>query len=260
MTLGSYDASTHMLEKRPLKIYYRISDNSLVKERFGDKKRCLENFLRTFAPAPDEVVVIADRCQEPTLQMIQDLFAESHGSRSGKGAQLPSEWLVRTDIGHGSGSFRKAAEMAMTLPDSEMVYFLEDDYLHLPGARQLIVEGLQFVAPYVTLYDHPDKYVNASQGGNPLIEGGGEVTRVLRTPLSHWKHSNSTTMTFATTVGVLRKDMPVWNFYTRDPYPDDFRAFLDLNRRGRRVGVSIPGRSTHCDPKWPTPGVDWDKV
>jgi hypothetical protein len=235
-----------------MKIYYRISDNSYIKPRFGDKRRCLENFFKVFAPAADELVIVADHCKGPTLEMIREVSrAFSH---------FPGDQILhRTEIGHGAGSWRYTAQLASQLPDREAVYFLEDDYLHLPGAGSLLQEGLA-LAPYATLYDHGDKYVSPQQGGNPFVQNGGEATRLLRSQSSHWKLTNSTTMTFATTAEVLRADLPVWDAHTRGTHPNDFGAFLDLHRKGRTLVVSIPGRSTHCDPPWASPGVDWDAV
>jgi hypothetical protein len=196
--------------------------------------------------------MIADRCGEPTLDMICSALKNSPG-------QLTADLLHRTQIGNGAGSFRHAVQQTAALPDNEQIYFLEDDYLHLPDAKKVLLEGLA-IAPYVTLYDHPDKYVPRERGGNPFVQNGGEPTRVLRSLSSHWKLTNSTTMTFATTAGVLRADLPIWDVHTRGTHPNDFPAFLDLHRKGRALIVSIPGRSTHCDPQWPTPGVDWDAV
>jgi hypothetical protein len=235
-----------------MKTFYRISDNSYVKPRFGDKRRCLENFLAVFAPATEEFVVVADRCGQATIEMIQNLCKASPG-------QIQEPVIHRTDIGNGAGSWRFAAQLALQLPDSEIVYFLEDDYLHLPGSKALMIEGLR-IAPYATLYDHFDKYLAREQGGNPFVQGGGEPTRVVRTASSHWKFTNSTTMTFATTVGVLRADLNIWDVHTRNPHPNDFGAFIDLHRKGRTLVTTIPGRSTHCEVHVASPGVDWDAV
>jgi hypothetical protein len=58
-------------------------------------------------------------------------------------------------------------------------------------------EGFELGASFVALYDHPDKYLDPSKGGNPYCEGGAEDTRVYLTTSCHWKITNSTTMTFA---------------------------------------------------------------
>jgi outer membrane scaffolding protein for murein synthesis (MipA/OmpV family) len=65
---------------------------------------------------------------------------------------------------------------------------------------------LELGASFVSLYDHPDKYLPPSQGGNPYCEGGAEDTRVYLTKSTHWKITNSTTMTFAATVSTLKKN------------------------------------------------------
>jgi hypothetical protein len=235
-----------------MKTYYRISDNSFVKPRFGDKRRCLENFVATFAPSADELVIIADRCGEATIEMIRQVCKPSLG-------QLRNDQIHRTEIGNGAGSWRYAAQLAMQLPDNQPVYLLEDDYLHLPDSRTLMMEGLT-IAQYVTLYDHPDKYIPLVQGGNPFVEHGGELTRVLRTTSSHWRFTSSTTMTFATTAGVLRADYATWDRCTQGSHPNDYAAFLELHQKGKMLAVCIPGRSTHCDVKWAGAGVNWDAV
>ena len=69
--------------------------------------------------------------------------------------------------------FNMALDLALKQTECEGVYFVEDDYLHHPRSYEILIEGLELGADYITLYDHPDKYFD---GGNPLIEGDGEVT------------------------------------------------------------------------------------
>ena len=234
-----------------MNIYYRISDCSIEKARFTDKRRSLTNFLRVFAPGPGELTILADRCGDATVEMIRDVCRAA--------TPAVGEDAIRRTVAGNAGSWRCAAELALKLPDDAPVYFLEDDYLHLPGSRSLLLEGLT-IADYVTLYDHPDKYINRDQGGNPLVEQGGEMTRVVRTTTTHWKYTNSTTMTFAVAVRILRQDWPIWDLHTRGYLPVDMYAFLALREKGRRVAVSLPGRSTHCEPQNRSPFVDWESV
>ena len=107
------------------------------------------------------------------------------------------------------------------------------------------------------MYDHPDKYLDPSKGGNPYCEGGAEDTRVYLTKTCHWKVTNSTTMTFAARVDVLRETEPILRKWTTATYPEDFKMFLDLRENGHLLISSIPGFSTHGETAWLSPLTDW---
>jgi len=227
-----------------MKIFYRISDGSYKKERYAHatKKGCLENFLKHFPK--EEIIIYADNVKNETYEWL-----ESYGCN-----------LIRTNGGSSAAGFRIILQDALKLPDAEVAYFVEDDYLHLPNARKVLLEGLER-AHYVTLYDHVDKYIPASMGGNHFIaDDGAEETRVFLTVSSHWKLTNSTTMTFASTVEVLREDAPLWLSYTEGTYPRDFDCFINLRKRGRTLASPIPSLSTHCEPRWAAPLIDWEKI
>lgn len=227
-----------------MKVLYRISDGSYKKERHAHatKKVCLENFLSQFPK--EDVIVFADNVKDETFEWLQSYGFE----------------LRRTNGGSSAAGFRIVFEEALKLADDEIVYFVEDDYLHLPKSKEVLLEGLDRT-DYVTLYDHVDKYIPARDGGNPYIdENGGETTVVFLTKNSHWKLTNSTTMTFAAKVGTLRKDESVWRKYTVGTHPYDFQCFLELRENGRTLASPIPGLSTHCEPRWAAPLIDWDNV
>jgi hypothetical protein len=227
-----------------MKILYRISDGSYKKERFSNatKEHCIENFLQQFPK--EEVTIYADNVRDTTFEWITSLGCVTH----------------RTNGGSSAAGFRIVFEEALKLPDNELVYFVEDDYLHLPKSRQVLLEGLDH-ADYVSLYDHADKYIPARKGGNPLIEDdGAEITKVFVTKTTHWKLTNSTTMTFAAKVSTLREDQELWTQHTSGTYPRDFDCFLKLRERGRALITPIPGYSTHCEPMWASPLTDWLSV
>jgi hypothetical protein len=80
--------------------------------------------------------------------------------------------------------------------EDDSVYLLEDDYIHKPGSSLALSEGL-LLADYVTLYDHPDKYRLAAESGNRFNHQKLHPTILYASPTSHWRETNSTTMTFA---------------------------------------------------------------
>ena len=139
---------------------------------------------------------------------------------------------------------------------------MENDYLHRPGSENILVEGIDLGAEYLSLYDHPDKYIPASRGGNPQIDDdGGEYTKLFLSKSCHWKITNSTTMTFASTVRVLKEDEEVLRKWTnRGHYPDDYKMFLELREKNRILVTSVPGYSTHGETAWLSPLTDWSKI
>ena len=227
-----------------MRILYRISDGSYKKERFqhATKKGCLENFLKHFPS--EEITLYADNVSDETYEWLQTYDLE----------------VIRTNGGSSAAGFRIVLDEALKLDDTEIVYFVEDDYLHLENSRQVLLEGLERT-DYVTLYDHVDKYMPASEGGNPYIdEDAAEETKVFLTKSSHWKLTNSTTMTFAAKVKTLREDEPTWRKHIEGKHPNDFGCFIELRNNGRSLSSPMPGLSTHCEPMWAAPLIDWEQV
>ncbi|NBV85081.1 MAG: hypothetical protein EBS01_02180 [Verrucomicrobia bacterium] len=177
--------------------------------------------------------------------------------------------LHRSSLGN-SGSFWYCYRLAMQLPPDECVYFVENDYIHLPNSKRVLMEGLA-IADYVTLYDHPDKYVD---GFNPAVKNGGEKSKVLLSKSTHWKVTNSTTMTFASNVaclrndqlffkcysiGILKKGFPILKRFQGGSCPDDYRIFNTLRLLKRRVLISpLPGYSTHGEKQFLAPFGKWE--
>jgi hypothetical protein len=229
-----------------MKIIYRISDSGYnkVKPDYINNEACLANATKVFKDA--DWLVIADNVSEPTENMIRRYVAE--------------DLIKWVSVGHGAGTFNLALDEALQEPDWQVVYFLENDYLHKPNSDKVILEGLELGASFVSLYDHPDKYLPPSQGGNPYCEGGAEDTRVYLTKSSHWKITNSTTMTFAATVETLKRTEETLRKYTQGSYPEDFKMFLDLREQGELLVTPIPGYATHGETAWLSPLTDWSKI
>lgn len=219
-----------------MRIYYRLSDKSYPKTKLigSSKEICLKNFCQAFAevifgkdpPPPEDFIppvrIICDNCERRTVKMIAE-------------TGIP---YTLTELGN-AGSLKHALELAIKeAEDDELVYFCEDDYLHLPNACILLQEGIKR-SEYVTLYDHPDKYTR--------VYNGGEFSKVIRTPSSHWRYTASTCMTFGTKAKTLKADLETWHKYTSETHPHDHRIFTDLLKNGRRLAVCIPGAACHVD-------------
>ena len=227
-----------------MKVIYRIADVGYkkVKPEYISNEKCLSNFVWTFQD--HDILVMADNISDKTRGMIQQ-------------HEVPIEHV---SVGHGAGTFNLALDIALTYDDDEIVYFVENDYIHLEASPQIIEEGFGLGASFVSLYDHPDKYLDPSKGGNPYCEGGGEDTRVYLTESCHWKITNSTTMTFAAKVSTLKRVEPILRKWTSETHPNDFQMFLALREQGELLITSIPGYSTHGETAWLSPLTDWSKI
>ena len=228
-----------------MKIIYRISDAgySKVKPDYINNENCLKNALGIFPWTRYDWSVIADNISEETNNMIQKYIPRNH--------------INYVSVGNGAGTFNLALDEALQSADDEIIYFLENDYLHKPGADKILKEGFNVGYSYVALYDHPDKYID---GANPLVEDGGEVTRVMISKSCHWKITNSTTMTFAAQVKTLKKDESILREYTSGSYPRDFEMFLALREKQHGLITPIPGYSTHGETAWLSPLTDWSQI
>jgi hypothetical protein len=252
-------------------IYYRISDKGNPKEKLdhADKISCLKNAIREFGS--ESFNIIADNCTAETIGGIRTLGLS----------------IEETSLGNSASFMHMLDRILAERSDDELVYLLEDDYLHLPGSRIALEEAFA-IGDYVTLYDHPDKYKLDKDGGNPLNWKGMHTTKVYVTNTSHWRETDSTTMTFACRVGTLRADYDVWKRYTHSRNPDDFHGFMTLSQKslmdaiaflvrrrkkecklillnwilGRKMRIvlsAIPAKATHAEIAWLAPVVDWKK-
>ncbi|UCB46431.1 MAG: glycosyltransferase family 2 protein [Spirochaetota bacterium] len=244
-----------------LVVYYRVSDTPAYKDKkkpvYVNNETCLANFLKNFCP--ENLHVIADSVNDQTGEFLNKIRKK-----------------YAFDVEHvqnksGSKTFSHVFHLALQNMDGDIVYFVEDDYLHLPRSKELLLEAFKETeADYVTLYDHPDKYVNSKDGGpNPFIKHGGELTRVIKTSSSHWKKTNSTTLTFAARVRTLREDQKEWKRCVSSNVPNDFLVFVRLNKsrffyrpfkRKRILIHPVPGRATHGEADFLTPFCDWESV
>ena len=231
-----------------MKIIYRISDSGYnkVKPEFINNENCLKNFCSIFFNHINDIKILADNCSTDTIEMIQKYIKPSN--------------IETVSVGHGAGTFNLALSMALNYDENEIVYFVENDYFHKPNADCILEEGFELGASFVSLYDHPDKYLDPSLGGNPYCSGGAEDTRVYLTKSTHWKITNSTTMTFASKVETLRKCESILRKYTQGSYPEDFKMFLELREQNALLITSIPGYSTHGETAWLSPLTNWENI
>lgn len=234
-----------------INVIYRISNAgfSKVKPEYISNEKCLRNAVNAFPLDKHNWKVLADSVNDETREMIEKY--------------VPQDNIEHITIKNGPGyPFMYVLDQLLKESDNDnqTVYFVENDYLHRPDSDIVLQEGIDLGADYVTLYDHPDKYLNANEGGNPFIEGRGEVTQVFLSNTCHWKFTNSTTGTFAAKVSTLRDDYEVIKKYANNQYWNDFHMFLELRDKGRSLISPLPGYATHGETAWLTPLINWNDI
>ena len=140
--------------------------------------------------------------------------------------------------------------------DEDIIYIIEDDYLHISGWETILSEAFEtFNVDYVTLYDHPDKY---------FLQMYEELqSKVLHTQSSHWRTTPSTCNTYSGKWKTFKKHWDTHIKYctpehTHDGY--DHTKFLDLWQQGSNLISPIPGYSTHCELPFLSPLINWNQI
>jgi hypothetical protein len=223
-----------------MKTIYRISDAGYnkVKPDYINNENCLKNFVKVFGN--ENILIIADNCCEDTIEMIKKYV---HPSK-----------INQVSIGHGAGTFNLALDEALKLDDDEIVYFIENDYIHILGSPEILEEGFDIGASYMALYLHPDKFIPPSNGGNPEVDqDGGYTTKIYRGESQLFGMFNSTTMTFAAKVKTLKEDEAILRKYTSGTHPNDFPMFLELRDKGSALLCPLNTFSTHGETQWLAP-------
>jgi hypothetical protein len=143
--------------------------------------------------------------------------------------------------------------------DNDIIYFLEDDYLHLPGWINIMLEGFEYIgADYYTLYDHPDKYGPTSY---PMLYED-LTSKIFATPNIHWRTTPNTTNTYACYYKTLIKHFDIHVKYCDlvEKWTKDSHKFQELWNIGSNLISCVPGYSTHVEGNMLSPVIDWSQL
>jgi hypothetical protein len=142
----------------------------------------------------------------------------------------------------------------------DIIYFVEDDYLHKEGWIDIMLEAFTEIDPdYCTLYDHPDKYTNQD---SYLTMYNDLQSQVLATSSLHWRTVPSTTNTYACRFKTLKKHFDIHVQYCDlvEKWTKDFNKFLHLWNEGSNLISCIPGYSSHIESTMFSPIYNWERL
>jgi hypothetical protein len=133
------------------------------------------------------------------------------------------------------------------IPDGDLVYMLENDYVHqhhwVSKVFELYASGVAF--DYLSLYDHRDKYF--------LQMYENLQARLFHTQTHHWRTTPSSCGSYIALISRFRSDYDILQLGLPDYY--FFNALI--KDRQRVLLTPIPGLSTHCMEGYLSPAVDW---
>ena len=217
-----------------------FSSNSVGKTRpeWFTREQCFKNLLDTLTT-------------NTKLTVVFDGEPDGHFINNYEGFEL-----LKFKGGNDGLSFLNLVNYveSLDLPEEDIVYFLEDDYLHQPKWPEVLQEGFDYIGvDYITLYDHKDKYFL------PMYEN--LQSKVLATPSVHWRTCPSTTNTYACRVKTFKKHIEIHKEYCdlERGFTRDHDKFIRLWQEGSNLISSIPGYSTHVEVEFMSPVVDWEQ-
>lgn len=178
---------------------------------------------------------------------------------------LETSKVVQLHRSGNANSFLQAISIAITFRDDDIVYFVEDDYFHCADSLCKLRDVFHDCScDYVTLYDHPDRYLAHDHRRH---DAQMRVNTVSLSGSHHWRTVESTCMTFAGRVRTIRDDLGIFMTHVRPGVvPKDRQLFRHLQglasfstANSRRVLLGpIPSLATHCETTYLAPNVDWD--
>jgi hypothetical protein len=243
-------------ETRKLHIYYRhVHAKAEASSRDPNKRRpawfsyeaCFRNLLSTIIADPlgsrVELTLVFDGTEADFL----DDFSSRYFANKDYGIKLQ---FIKGGSDRNSSLISLHMANTADMPDDDLIYILENDYLHQPGwvskVFELYSSGIVF--DYVSLYDHRDKY---------FLDIYKELTaKIFVSHSHHWRTAPSTCASFVMSKKVLREE-----YETHIAGIPDYFLFGKLTNEQKRILLTpIPGLATHCMEGYLSPVIDWTKV
>lgn len=162
-----------------------------------------------------------------------------------------------------SGSYVEALQRIKEVPDEDLVYLAEDDYLYTGDTFVEWMAAARDIpqADYFTFYDHPDRYTRTDDAWRPR-------ERVFVGGRRHWRTVESTCMTYGARAGRLKRDAGLHRALCYGNAPRDrmiWRAAQGVGRYFWKVPKRLligpmPSLITHAETQTLAPLIDWEEV
>lgn len=158
---------------------FDVGKRQLVRKCFDRLSANIDAFIKQAGSENLRFVCVYDHCSDDTLAYIR--------------SKSPYVEFVKPGVPGNAGSFCRCVEIASGLPDGEIAYFLEDDYLFLQNDVLLkLVYNMRRLSQYegrlaaIMPDDYPDRYRDNTYRGTVRVTETGHFIKI-----------DSTTCTFA---------------------------------------------------------------
>lgn len=198
-------------------------------------EKCYRNLLETFDFGRANLTFFFDGAKGP----LSEHFLKNEKN------------VIQIQEGTEAGSFLRLLDHVskLDLRPETVLYFVEDDYIHRPGWLDVLLEGME-IADYATLYDHKDKYFLY-----PDL-----TSRIFASRTCHWRTTPSTTNTFCCRFKTLLEHLPIHRKFSMGrSISSDHEKFCQLQSQGAMLISPMPGWSTHAEPEFASPCIDWEE-
>lgn len=202
-------------------------------DKYQLNRLCLKSFVQAFKDIKPHVIVLGDYCDYLESELLEEV--------------LPFEYeYIPTKIGINATCL-KQYEMASKV-DSEIIIFLETDYLFNPDVNvDKWISGIKELG-LVSPYNHPNYYKDRQQHSN--------ICQIELVDDHIFRSVETCTMTFGVRRDVFMKYLDIFN---RFGYLDH-DVWLEIAKDGQKLFVPIPTIASHCVATQMAPQVDWTKV
>ena len=153
--------------------------------------------------------------------------------------------------------FQNSKNFKKISSENELIYFVENDYLHTIDSKKNLIDAFKLKVHYVSLYDHPDYYDNLKKLIDFRQVLDNPIKKVLLGKYRHWATTASTTCTFAVKKKTLMEDYEYFKKMCKRDVPRDHKIFTQLTNKGRLLITPIPSLSTHIEKNYLAPLVNW---
>lgn len=176
--------------KYELAVAHRVCPTlAKVAVRYNDKLTMVKvtalSLARALSGIRTKLTVILDGCDSSYEKLFDEIFA------NGAVSNVDYERMSTPAIGNHATYAKQQEILERDLPESEYLYFSEDDYIYNPMAFRAMMDCLrQSDVDFVTPLDHPDRYVK-------LIPESRKV-EIKVSEYCHWREVGTTCCTFMT--------------------------------------------------------------